>query len=279
MRYLATLLVTLIMPFGLAHAASATTTEQLKIELVSESTTLAPGAAVWLGLRMQHAPGWHTYWINPGDSGLPTKLKWALPAGYHADDIDWPIPKRFDVGGIANFGYDGAVLLPVILHIPADATSGARANLAVDVRWLVCHEECIPGRAMLALDLPVATQTKIDPRWRNAFANARDGQRQEKVLQASARDTGQSIEIDLPRSAFGDTAQLDAFAVQTKIVSNTRPAVDIHASNIMLRFAKSDYFTSLPDALDLIVMPANAHALRAHATFIAPGAAPSRSSQ
>lgn len=262
----------LTMPLTFAHAASSSRTEQLNAELVSESAALVPGAIAWLGLRLQHAPGWHTYWINPGDSGLPTRLKWTLPTGYSTDDIAWPTPKRFSVAELANFGYDGDMLLPVALHVPADAKPGTVANIAVDARWLVCHEECLPGRATLTLDLPVAAQIRIDPRWRIAFTAARDAQPRGEALKASARVVGASIEISLPRGELHDAKQLDAFAVQTKIVANALPVGTLRDGSVVLTFAKSDYFTSTPNALDFVIVRAHAPALRAHAMFADPGA-------
>lgn len=260
---------------GFARAAASVQTEQLGVELVSGAATLVPGATVQLGLHFRHAPGWHTYWINPGDSGLPTRLKWSLPAGYVADEIGWSVPRRFDVGGIANFGYDGDVLLPVALHVPADAKPGSRANLTVEARWLVCHEECVPGRASLTLDLPVTRKTQVDSQWRTAFATARAAQPQGEPLKAAARDRGAHIEIGLPRGAFAGTTPVDAFAVQSKVVANSPPIAAARDGGVMLTFAKSDYFTSIPDALDLVVVPARGLAQRVHATFGAPPASPS----
>ena len=106
-------------------------------------------------MLLRHEPHWHTYWINPGDSGLPTTLAWTLPPGLKTQDIAWPLPKRFDVGGLYNFGYDGEVVLPVALSVPADAEPGTTAHIAVEAKWLVCREECIPGKASLTLDLPI----------------------------------------------------------------------------------------------------------------------------
>jgi DsbC/DsbD-like thiol-disulfide interchange protein len=75
---------------------------------------------VWVGLQLQHQPEWHTYWKNPGDSGLPTQLDWTLPAGIEAGEIAWPVPKKIPVGTLANYGYEGNVLLPVPLTVTPD---------------------------------------------------------------------------------------------------------------------------------------------------------------
>jgi len=71
------------------------------------------GRPLWLGLALTHQPEWHTYWKNAGDSGLPTELAWQLPVGLSAGEIAWPVPRKIPIGNLANYGYEGAVLLPV----------------------------------------------------------------------------------------------------------------------------------------------------------------------
>mgnify|MGYP002362222115 FL=1 len=93
-------------------------TDQVRAELVAHAPDgVGAGKTVWLGLQIQHQPQWHTYWKNPGDSGLPTILQWTLPAGVVAADIAWPTPHRIAIGSLANYGFDGTVLLPVPLTI------------------------------------------------------------------------------------------------------------------------------------------------------------------
>ena len=112
-------------------SAAPVQADHVGVELVSETTALVPGRSATLGLRFVHEPHWHTYWINPGDSGLAAKLTWDLPAGCRASEIAWPMPKRFDVGGLFNFGYSGDALLPVQLEVAASAKPGSTVQLAV----------------------------------------------------------------------------------------------------------------------------------------------------
>jgi DsbC/DsbD-like thiol-disulfide interchange protein len=70
------------------------------------------GKPLWLGLLIEHQPHWHTYWKNPGDSGLPTTLEWQLPPGHGRRD-PWPTPGKLPIGPLMNFGYEGTLLLPV----------------------------------------------------------------------------------------------------------------------------------------------------------------------
>ncbi|MBL8338114.1 MAG: thioredoxin family protein [Rhodoferax sp.] len=135
------------------------TTEQVRAELLAHAPDGAqPGKPVWVGLQITHKPEWHTYWKNPGDSGLATVLQWTLPAGVTAGDIAWPLPRKIPIGTLANYGYEGTVLLPVPLTIDPSFQPGPLAgDLEVRLRasWLVCKQECIPQDGGFTLRIPV----------------------------------------------------------------------------------------------------------------------------
>lgn len=109
---------------------------------------------ILLGIHFTLEKGWHIYWVNPGDSGQPPSLEWKLPAGSTAGDIQWPLPKRLQTSPtITDYGYRDDVLLMVPARLPPTETS-SRTEIAVDVKWLICREVCLPERAHLALSLP-----------------------------------------------------------------------------------------------------------------------------
>ena len=130
-------------------------TEQVRVELLSAVDAVHPGEEILLGIRQRIIPQWHTYWINPGDSGIATRVVWKLPPGAKAGDIQWPVPSRFQSGPIVNFGYENEVTLLVPLRIPSGATIGSLFPVAAAVDWLVCREDCIPQQAELELALPI----------------------------------------------------------------------------------------------------------------------------
>ncbi len=106
---------------------------------------------------MLHATGWHTYWKNPGDAGLPTRIEWQLPEGWSAGDIEWPAPRRIaNGGGFASYGYEGELVLPVMVFTPRDWNGRTPVQLSARVSWLACRETCIPESAQLSLELPVS---------------------------------------------------------------------------------------------------------------------------
>ena len=94
---------------GSLVSAAPVKTDHVEAELVAERTALVPGVPSTLALRLKIEDGWHTYWRNPGDSGLPTTLAWKLPPGFVASEIEWPPPRALPVGPLVNYGYEGEV--------------------------------------------------------------------------------------------------------------------------------------------------------------------------
>src|SRR2546421_4436166 len=92
-------------------AAPMVKTEHVEAELVAERASLQPGKPALVGLKLRMEPQWHTYWRNPGDSGLPTKIKWHVPEGWKVGDIQWPFPQNLPVGPLMNYGYEDEVVL------------------------------------------------------------------------------------------------------------------------------------------------------------------------
>lgn len=145
---------------GQAHAqpldvlgGSVVQSDQVRAELMVHAPEgWGPGKPAWLGLQLRHAPDWHTYWKNPGDSGLPTQLDWQLPPGVQAGAIEWPTPKKFPLGPLANYGYDGTVLLRVPLTVEA-ASLAQSLTVGLNASWLACRTECIPEEGQFSLKL------------------------------------------------------------------------------------------------------------------------------
>jgi len=158
-----------------ARAAGPAALDPVAARLVPETGAVEPGGTLWVDLHLDIAPGWHTYWRNPGDSGLPTEIAWVLPAGFSAGEIAWPVPERFVIGGIGNYGYGGSADLLVPVAVPANLTPGGTVQLEANANWLVCSEICIPGEAKLTLDLPVsAVPPAAEPSVAALFATVRE---------------------------------------------------------------------------------------------------------
>ena len=102
-------------------------TDNVRAELLADVAAVKPGEPFWVGLRQTIRPKWHTYWKNPGESGLPTEITWTLPAGVKADPIVWPAPHLFDIGGVINYGFKDEAVLLVRITPPADL-AGSRSS-------------------------------------------------------------------------------------------------------------------------------------------------------
>ncbi len=145
-------------------ASAIVTTGEVRAELMAYAPQgITAGQPVWLGLQITHQPEWHTYWKNPGDSGLPTELRWTLPAGITAGEIAWPTPKKLPIGNLANYGYDNTVLLPVPLTI-APGFSASQLTVQLSATWLVCKQECIPQEGEFTLTLPARSSSAANGR-------------------------------------------------------------------------------------------------------------------
>lgn len=155
-------------------ARGITQQPRVRVELVSAHRGIEPGGSILLGLRQRIAPGWHTYWVNPGDSGEPTMIAWTLPEGFQAGGIEWPRPERIPAGPAMSYGYTGEVVLPVSLRAPPGLAPGMRVSLRAHASWLVCEKICIPEQASVELTLPVvAGEPPPEPRGAGLLARAR----------------------------------------------------------------------------------------------------------
>jgi thiol:disulfide interchange protein len=171
MRHLLAFLLLFVAAPAFAQS-SVVKTDNVRAELVSEASEVKAGEPFWAGLRLTIRPKWHTYWKNPGDSGIATEINWTLPAGAKAEPIVWPAPTFFNIGGVINYGYHDDVLLLARITPPAE-TSGP-LTLNAEASWLVCEDVCIPEEGKFTLSLPVGPAAKpADADTRALFEKAR----------------------------------------------------------------------------------------------------------
>ena len=142
-------------------SSEAVETAHLKVELLSQTQGLVPGATHYLGLRVKIAKDWHIYWKNPGDSGLPVTLDWTLPPGIRVLDILWPTPHRLPVGPLMNYGYGDEVVLILPVEASKDLTLGQTLSLRAKASFLVCKDICIPEDLHLKTAIQVQGVSKL----------------------------------------------------------------------------------------------------------------------
>jgi thiol:disulfide interchange protein DsbD len=219
--------------------AAPVKTAHVTAELVADEASLVPGTTATLALRLAIEPGWHTYWRNPGESGLPTTLAWHLPEGYTAGDIAWPAPRALPAGPLVNYGYEGEVFHLVPLRVPANAQPGTKATLAARADWLVCKETCIPEGADLALEVPIATQAGAS-RSHDAIAATRAALPGPlaSAWQATATASGSTIALELtPPANAPDPGRLMFFAEREARIEASTPQSRTREANGRYRLA------------------------------------------
>lgn len=245
----------LLFPLLAAAQGAVVTTEQVRAELVAHAPEgLEPGKPAWLGLLIKHQPHWHTYWRNPGDSGLPTRMDWQLPAGVTVGEIQWPTPQRLPVGPLVNYGYEGELLLAVPLTIGPEFKGGS-LKLQMLADWLVCKEVCIPESGEFALELPAAAATAGHAA---QFERARAGLPQALQARIAAAVEGPqlALRIDgLPAAWRG--RELQAFPEEAGVFDHAAaPTLQWEGEVLKLRLPLSAQRSESPAALQLVLRPA-----------------------
>jgi len=227
-------------------AAGLVKTEHVQAELVSERTALIPGKPITVALRLKMAEGWHTYWRNPGDSGLPTTIAWKLPEGVGVGALQWPAPRALPTGPLVNYGYEGEVLLLTGLTVARDASVGAIYKLAAHADWLVCKEICIPEGADLDVELPVAERSDPYPQWGSAIAAARAALPTPlQGWRVNARGDGSKVALTLtPPENAADPGALRFFP-------DEEGRIEPSGKQLQERDSNGSYLLTLPAAIQL----------------------------
>ncbi|MBW6494622.1 MAG: thioredoxin family protein [Burkholderiaceae bacterium] len=220
------------------------------VELVAESAAIVPGASTRIGLRLVHDPEWHTYWRNPGDSGLPTRIELALPAGFSAGPIEWPAPQRLFIPPLANYGYEGEVVLPLTLAVPTNLV-GESVRIDAQAAWLVCREVCVPGEASLTLTLPI--QRSGTP-GSSQFAALFEKMRQRTpsaAVPVAVSESGGRLSLSFASAVTGaEVGYAEFFPYAEGVLANAAPQrlyrVDASTLRLEVERAKDEALPALP---------------------------------
>ncbi|MCC5789479.1 MAG: hypothetical protein JJT75_07585 [Opitutales bacterium] len=145
------------------HAQTYNGQELVKFEAIAESKEIVPGQPFLVGLHMDMADGWHTYWTFSGEAGLATSVSWELPEGMVAGEVLSPLPiLKEEDSGLMAYAYYDEVTHFVHLFPSSDLEPGQEIEIRGSIDWLVCQEPCIPGKAEFSLTLTVVEEKSAD---------------------------------------------------------------------------------------------------------------------
>lgn len=216
------------------------------VELLTEKSHFVPGENL-VGIYLQPDKEWHTYWRNPGDSGEAPNLTWSVPDDIQVGEINWPTPQQIPVAHLVNYGYEGAVLLTVPISIPAHyVNQSSPLQLSVDLSWLVCKEDCIPGWATLSVSRQVQQNAELSPQ-ASLFAQTKKRHPDAKTIAAKHEITEAHIVVSTDHPADEEWTLLP---FENGVVAhNEKQSLVETDGQFTFLLPKSEYLTSTPQSL------------------------------
>lgn len=225
----ATSLSLIALAFALPAALSAENPPpSVQVELIHEENAIQAGRPFWVAVRLHISDGYHAYWKNPGDSGMPTSIQWTLPEGFTASSLEWPVPQKFNVDSLIGFGYEGATFFLAQIT-PPKTLSDKPIELATNVQWLVCSDEqCVPGNSEAKASIPTTTKTpQLHPQWSSMIVDARKKlpAKAEKI-QVVSKEALIEVMLDLP---LHDNISVSFFPEEKHVIDHkTEPTLRRH---------------------------------------------------
>jgi DsbC/DsbD-like thiol-disulfide interchange protein len=240
-------------------AARASAAAHVRAELLANVSSVQAGKSFWLGVRLSIDPGWHVYWKNPGDAGLPTRVALRLPEGFSAGPLQFPTPHRYDQpGNIVAFGYEDSVLLLTRVTPPANLPGDFQGEFRAAVSWLVCSNVCIPGNQ--TVDLTIGSAAGANPANRELFdgwigqlpADTADCPDVANV-RSRAEGTGEGVIEIAWRDGAADSVEFLPGVLEDYNISNTTVSTDGKMTTIRFRVQPLAGTAPAPTTLQAVV--------------------------
>ncbi len=128
--------------------------------LMADTTAIVPGKPFRVGVELLMDKGWHTYYKESGEAGMPTKIEWTLPPGFSAAELMWERPHKFSDSGITTYGYADKTVIAATVTPPATIKPGDNIKISAKISWLTCQDVCVPGKKTIDITLPVAADAQ-----------------------------------------------------------------------------------------------------------------------
>ena len=255
-RYLFLFILLLLASSYVAYAQDASEEDlspHSDATLVSEQAWIQPGTPFTLGLHLTMDEGWHSYWQNPGDSGEPTEIEWALPDGFETAPLQWPYPHSIDVEPLRSYGYSDEVLLLTEITPPLSLSPGTSVTLEGMAYWLICADICLPAEAPLSLTLPVKAETPVPGDHSERFAASRAALPAAMpgwTVEATAYSGSYVLQVTPPAGTDVNMEGAYFFAIENTAVEHASPQpVSREGDSYLIALQQSGYATGMAERL------------------------------
>jgi len=237
---------TLFFPQLLSCAVSESS--HTRARLVADVATATPGSPFTVGVLLRMDPGWHTYWQNPGESGLATTVRWTVPEGTTVSELEWPLPeKKIEAGLVLTYGYSTETMLLTTMKLPVALPQHGAVNIQAEISWLECENTCVPGSATVSLGLllgerpvPSAGAAQIE-RYRGALPQRPEEPGDIAVTITSAADTLRIRVTPMPGVALvlegADALDFFPLNANAPVTGRTTTIVSDNEAEIRVRLA------------------------------------------
>ncbi len=260
---------------AIAPPASAISQQtHVQAELIAEKASILPARAFWVAVRLKMDRGWHTYWRNPGDAGLPTKIEWRLPDGFSSSSVQWPYPQRIEALRQVSYGYEDEVLLLTEITAAGALPASKPITIGAHVDWVECKDVCLKGATDLQLSLPVSPEPpRSNPQWQDSFERAMARvPLPSSPWKIRAVDHDRTIGLQMIRGggAGGTLTGVMFFPEEPAVIDHTASQAAMPtAGGYLLELMRSSYSEQVPKSLRGVLVcregwvgPGSARALR-----------------
>lgn len=227
----------------------------VKLDMYSNVKQIQVGSDFFIAIKLDVADEWHIYWKNPGDSGLPTEVKWTLPKGVEADGgLIWQVPERIAWSGMVNYGFEHDVYL--IQKFKTSRLIDAESlKIKAHVNWLICKEKCIPQDKKIEISIAVGEmfeKSEYSKMIQDLLASA---PKQFKTTKSYFKSDDENLEVKLTDMP-SDVAQIiDLYLITDSVTDNTVNAKVENGNNkATAKFKLSPYLDVVPAEIELLVL-------------------------
>jgi len=236
------IVITIIISLYSLLYASPQDAEYTEAELISEVNSIKAGEAFWVALKLNMKPGWHVYWRNPGDTGIPVTINWDNPEGFSASEIHWPHPILFDLAGFISYCYENETFLLVQITPPNNLQTGDEVLLKASAEWLACKDICVPEDTEVSIKLTVTSgDPEINDQLKPTFTKARTNlplPDSDWTIEASSQNNMLVISATPPDNYSGKVSSIRFFPYEKNLI-------DMNAEQSLAKVGRS-YHISIP---------------------------------